>query len=106
MARLVLKGGMEVATEIPIGALRTQAGLTLGIRAENVLAGAGVPARVDVIERLGDRTLVYALLGNGETIVFAEPGAAPVRVGDTVDLSFQESAIHLFGPDGMAIRAG
>ncbi len=104
-AVLGIKGGLEIDTDIAAAALPARDGMTLGIRAEHVLPGGGLPARVDVIERLGERTLVYAVLGNGETIVYDEPGDTDARVGDAVALRFQDDSIHLFGSDGMAIRA-
>ena len=79
--------------------------LTLGVRAEHVHAGGGTSGRVDVIERLGDRTLIYAMLGDGSTIVYGEPGDTGVSIGDRVALSFDGAAVHLFDATGRAYHA-
>ena len=97
----VLGDGSRVVTGIAAGAL--DAGpFTLGIRAEDVQPGEGAPATVDVVERLGDRTLVYARAAGGQTLVYDEPGHAPVRVGDAVRVRIDGGAAHLFGPDDLA----
>ena len=97
----VLGDGSRVVTGIAAGAL-DGGPFTLGIRAEDVQPGDGAPATVDVVERLGDRTLVYARAGDGQVLVYDEPGHAPVRVGDAVRVRIDGAAAHLFGPDGLA----
>lgn len=103
-----LPDGTEIATLVPAGRLPSGE-LTLGIRAENILPGHAVPeggteARVVVIERLGERTLIYADLRDGSTVVYDEPGNVRLGIGETVRLIFDGTAAHLFGPDGVAIR--
>jgi len=92
-----------VTTDVPQSALPAGA-LTLGVRAENIHPGSGIPARVDVIERLGERTLVYANLRDGSTVVYDEAGDVRLAIGDTVQLSINGANAHLFGADGRAIR--
>jgi len=99
---IALIGGHQVVTGIPAGALAGGTGLTLGVRAEHIHAGQGMPATVDVLERLGDRTLIYARGADGQVMVYDEPGHAPVSVGDQVQLSIDGGAAHLFSPDGRA----
>ena len=103
--RVRLTDGTNMATTIPAAAARGFGPLTLGVRAEHVHAGSGSAARVDVIERLGDRTLIYAMLGDGSTIVYDEPGDAGIRIGDRVELSFDGTAVHLFDATGRAYHA-
>jgi multiple sugar transport system ATP-binding protein len=100
-----LTDGATIDSTIPAAAVRGIGPLTLGVRAENVHAGGGTAARVDVIERLGDRTLIYAVLGDGSTIVYDEPGDAGVRIGEKVELSFDGTAVHLFDATGRAYHA-
>ena len=100
----VLPGGSRAATAIPAGSLG-DGPFTLGIRAEDVQPGHGEPATVEVVERLGDRTLVYARTGDGQSLVYDEPGHAAVRVGDAVRLNVGSEAAHLFGADGRAYHA-
>ena len=103
-AAVLLPDGSLVVTGLPIAALPTTSDLTLGIRAESVIPGAGAAAKVDVIERLGERTLVYANLGDGSNVVYDEPGDVRLAVGDTVHLTFDGAAAHLFAADGQTIR--
>ena len=100
----VLRDGGRVATGVPVGAL-DGGELTLGVRAENVHAGDGAPATVDVLERLGDRTLVYARDAEGQILVYDEPGHAPVTVGDQVRVRIDGAAAHLFDAAGSAFHS-
>ena len=103
LAVACLPDGTEIATLVP--AERLPGGeLTLGIRAEHIVPGGDTEARVVVIERLGERTLIYADLRDGSTVVYDEPGDVRLAIDDTVRLTFDGSAAHLFGPDGIAIR--
>ena len=101
----VLGNGSRVFTGIAADALDAGSGLTLGVRAEHVHAGRGVPAVIDVLERLGDRTLIYVRGADGEVLVYDEPGHAAVAVGDHVDVEIDGSAVHLFDRDGRAYHA-
>ena len=98
-----LPDGARVTTAIPAAAHRPGA-LTLGVRAEHVHPGSGAPARVDVIERLGERTLVHANLQDGTTIVYDEPGDIALSVGQPVNLTIEGAASHLFDAEGMALH--
>jgi multiple sugar transport system ATP-binding protein len=98
-----LPDGTEIATLVPVDSLPSGE-LTLGIRAEHIVAGEGAEARVVVIERLGERTLIYADLRDGSTVVYDEPGTVQLDIGQTVRLAFDGAAAHLFGPDGVTIR--
>jgi len=97
----VLGGGRRVETGVPVGAL-SGGDFTLGVRAEHIHAGEGTEATVDVLERLGDRTLVYARDAQGQILVYDEPGHAPVAVGDTVRVRIEPNAVHLFDASGTA----
>jgi multiple sugar transport system ATP-binding protein len=97
-----LPDGTEIAT---VPADRLPSGdLTLGIRAEHIVPGNGAEARVVVIERLGERTLIYADLRDGSTVVYDEPGDVRLEIGQPVRLTFDGTAAHLFGSDGMTLR--
>ena len=100
----VLGNGSRVGTGIPAGSLPGP-GLTLGIRAEHIHAAPddrGTPAVIDVLERLGDRTLVYARDAGGQMLVYDEPGDARVAIGDPVRVMIDGGAAHLFDPAGRA----
>ena len=74
-------------------------------RAEHCVPGPGIPATVDVVEHLGERTLVYARLGDGAPLVYQDDGDSPVRVGDGVTLSLRRGFVHLFDASGRAHHA-
>jgi multiple sugar transport system ATP-binding protein len=97
-----LSNGVEVATTIPSFGLAGVADLTLGVRAEHVSPGQGMDAKVDVLERLGDRTLVYAALADGASLVYDEPGNVDLRIGDAIALTIDGSRAHIFDTEGRA----
>jgi multiple sugar transport system ATP-binding protein len=100
-ATLKLGDGTLVRTplapaELPSGELR------LGLRPEAVRVGGDgtTKAKVELVERLGERTLVYARLADGQAITAEAEGDSKVKIGDEVPLSIDGDAVHLFGPDG------
>ncbi|MFP5078097.1 ABC transporter ATP-binding protein [Rhizobium sp. YIM 134829] len=111
-------GGAAVAT-LPDGAvlptaIRTTPALSgaleLGIRAEAVRpARDGVApvtsGKIEVLERLGDRTLLYTRLADGSLVVAEDAGASRAAIGDTVPLAIDGSRAHLFEADGQAHHA-
>ena len=87
----------------PIGPVK------LGIRAEQVKVtspgNSPLKARTEVIERLGDRTLVHALMPDGSAIVAEDSGMSAVEHGDVVGLRIADARIHLFDETGRATHA-
>jgi multiple sugar transport system ATP-binding protein len=85
-------------------------GLVLGIRAEDIQliedGRKGIAATVDVVEHLGDRSLVHARLSNGAEIVAVASGRSKVAASDTVQLEIDGEATHIFAEDGQAWHAG
>ena len=107
-ARVKLSDGAEVGTRIAAKALPAGA-LRLGLRPEAVSVvapGAGTTdAEVQLVERLGDRTLVYAKLADGQDITASDQGNSRVTIGQKVGLSIDGAAAHLFGPDDVGHHA-
>ena len=105
-ARVSLSDGAELSTSVPRNGLAEGTPLLLGVRPENVAvvapASGTTDAKVELVERLGDRTLVYAVLGDGTEITAQDEGTSRVRIGDQVGLRIDGRAVHLFGPDGSA----
>ncbi len=101
-AVITLPDGSEVATGVTVGLVSGE--VTFGVRAENIVTGGATPARVDVIERLGERTLIYAVLRDGSTIVYDEAGDVSLSIGDTVSLAIDGVAGHLFDAAGVALH--
>ena len=103
-ATVRLGDGSEVETRILRDALPGGEGLQLGLRPESVaVAAAGsatTVAKVQLVERLGERSLVYAHLADGLQIVAEDEGLSRVKVGETVGLRIDGGAAHLFDAAG------
>jgi multiple sugar transport system ATP-binding protein len=70
--------------------------VTLGVRPGAVrFADSGLPAQVELVENLGDTTIVDCLAGE-RLVKLRSEGRPAVREGDNVHLAFERSAIHLF----------
>ena len=70
----------------------------LGVRPNNVLIGEeGYPTKVELVERLGEQTLVYFHLPGRKEYVIAEAGAGcRLLEGDKIKVSFGKEHLHLF----------
>ncbi|MDH6265927.1 multiple sugar transport system ATP-binding protein [Rhizobium sp. SG_E_25_P2] len=100
--------GLRVRTAID--AASTPAGKTaLGVRAESVgVAGPGqgdVDGVVDVLERLGDRTLVYARLPGGQVVTATAEGQSRLKIGELISLRLDGAKAHLFDETGRGWHA-
>jgi multiple sugar transport system ATP-binding protein len=104
-AVVTLRDGSRVATGVPVGSLDSAQEVELGIRAEHVGGNGGIPAKVEVIERLGDRALVYGRLADGAMVTFEEEGDVDLAIGQPVKLSFARERIHIFDGRGRAHHA-
>ena len=108
-ATVRLGDGSEVATRVPRAGLAPGAALRAGLRPEmvRVAKGAGkhTTAAVELVERLGERTLVYARLSDGLAITAEDTGDSRVQVGETIPLDIDGSAAHLFDADGRGHHA-
>jgi len=97
--------GLRIATAISAEGLASGE-FELGLRSEHVRitqpSGDAAEGVVDVLERLGERTLVYVRLGDGQQIVGSDSGDSRVRVGDRVGLTFEGNKAHLFDASGRA----
>ena len=107
-ATVRLGDGAVIRTRVPREGLPAT-GLQVGLRPETVRVAAdgeaATSAKVMLVERLGERTLVYATLSDGEAITAEDSGLSQVRIGDTVGLAIEGAAAHLFGPDGAGHHA-
>jgi multiple sugar transport system ATP-binding protein len=94
-----LPDGSTLQTRIAPGGLPAGA-LKLGIRAEAIgvtaPGGGDTNATAQVIEQLGERTLIYARLENGAVLVAQDSGSSRVAVGDRIGIKWDGGAAHLF----------
>ena len=72
-----------------------------GIRPDQiVLADKGVPAHVEVVEQLGDETIIYAKIeGHEKNIVVKSPLVSSVKSQDDVFFDFSNELVYLFDQD-------
>ena len=102
-AAVRLGDGTMIETHVPRAGL-PDGQLQIGLRPEHVRivspAGAATTATVDLVERLGERSIVYARLKDGLPVTGEDSGLTAVKVGDEVGLSIDGASAHLFGPDG------
>ncbi len=107
-ARVLLAGDTEVATRVPRQGLPAD-GLQLGLRPEAVRVmptdGAAATARVELVERLGDRTLIYAQLKDSQAITAEDEGYCRVAIGDEVGLRIDGDRAYIFAADGTGHHA-
>jgi multiple sugar transport system ATP-binding protein len=102
-ATVRLGDGTIVPTEVPRAGL-PKADLQLGLRPEHVrvvpVASGSTTATVELVERLGERSIVYARLKDGLPVTGEDGGTTTIKVGDEVGLAIDGGSAHIFGPDG------
>ena len=101
-ATLKLGDGSTVETRVPRAGLPS-GDLHLGVRPEAarvVISGATTIANVELVERLGERSLIYARLADGQPITAEDSAYSKVKMGDEVPIAIDGAAAHLFGRDG------
>lgn len=100
-------GQGPVPTSVPFAGLPREK-LTFGIRAEAARIstyGSGLEGVADVVERLGERTLVYTRLADGTTLVAEDKSVSLIQPGDTVHVTFDGNAAMVFDDSGKAYHA-
>jgi len=106
-ASFTFAGQPPVQTAVPFAGLPAT-GLTFGIRAEAARIsqdGTGIQGVVDVVERLGERTLVYTRLPDGTTLVAEDKGVSLIQPGETVHIALDGHAAMVFDDSGKAYHA-
>jgi multiple sugar transport system ATP-binding protein len=106
-ARVRLSDGAVLTTAVPAAGLAGT--MTLGLRAEAVRIAApdagATQGTAEIVERLGERTLVHVALADGSRLVAEDAGVSAVRAGDRVGLAIDASAAHLFDANGIGHHA-
>jgi alpha-glucoside transport system ATP-binding protein len=102
---MVVLDGTRVETLAATGAPGGE--VRLGVRPEDLRAvapeGAMIAGQVEIVERLGEVTLVHLSAGALGTVIAKLPGEmAPVR-GDRMGLSARREKLHVFGTDERAL---
>ncbi len=103
-ATVRLGDGSLVETRVPRKGLSQSGDLRVGLRPEAVRVGGRgknvTKGKVELVERLGERTLIYARLAGGLAITAEDEGDSKVRIGDEVPLKIDGGGAYVFGPDG------
>ena len=101
-ASLTLGDGTMVKTRVPRSALPDEDDLRIGIRPEaaRVAAKGDTKGTVELVERLGERTLIYARLSDGQPITAEDEGDSRVKIGDRVPLKIDGATAHVFDAAG------
>jgi multiple sugar transport system ATP-binding protein len=104
-----LTDGTTVETRINRAELPGNDHLQLGLRPECVtiapMSEASIEAEAILVERLGDRTLVYAKLSDGAEIIAVDRGDSAIKMGDAIGLRIDGHTAHLFASDGTGYHA-
>jgi len=106
-ARVKLGDGAALQTAVSREGL-PEGELRLGLRPEAVRVTdktATTKAKVELVERLGERTLVYARLPDGQAITAEDNAYSRLAIGDEVGLAIDGDMAHIFGPDGTGYHA-
>jgi multiple sugar transport system ATP-binding protein len=93
-----------LCTAVDAGAGIGPGPLTLGVRPDALTPSehGQLSGVVEVIERLGDRTLLHVLLADGVPVVADTPRNREPAAGSTVRLQIDTSRAHLFDAAGLA----
>ncbi len=101
----VMLGRQAVDTPARTGAPGVE--VKLGVRPEDLTAvapeGAMIAGRVEIVERLGEVTLVHLATDTGTVIAKLPGDMAPVR-GERLGLTARRDKLHVFGPDERALE--
>ena len=124
----ILTGRIESSTETSIrikldgGGAATVAGeahsvvvnqkISLGARPEDLrmttnAESAIVSGVVDIVESLGEVTLLHVKVANVDEAIIAKlPGDVSIDVGSQIHLTVENGALHLFDTDGLSLLGG
>ncbi len=100
-----LPGGAVVLTQVAARLIAGQ--LELGVRPEGLRLAADGPVTgcVELLERLGERSLAHVGLGDGTVVVAEVPVNSTLAMGETVRLRPDVDQVHLFDGAGLAHHA-
>lgn len=99
---LELDGGNLFKVPVPLAAERR---VTVGLRPEHIIIDpeGSIAGRAEIVEHLGDETIVYASIGASQPLTVKLPATARVQNGDSLRFSLHGHAASLFDENGQAI---
>jgi alpha-glucoside transport system ATP-binding protein len=108
-AVVVPEGGVPARTEVSVPDSAKGSKGMVGVRPEDLkLADGGekiFTGTIDIVEKLGEVTLIYVKSGNLEEPILAKlVGIVDVKRGDTVELAAEAKDLHVFDAKGIAYK--
>ncbi len=107
--RLRLPSGAEIASDQPCPDGLMGARVQYGVRPEDLVIANGdalafLDFRVDLVEKLGDTTVLYMNDANQEDgqVIAKEPGIVHARPGEVLAMTASPQKVHVF-KDGVAL---
>ena len=101
-----LPGGRRTTAVVDPDNKASVDGLELGIRPENLSIGEpgqGLQVQVDLVEQLGNETILYGRLVDGQAMTARLPGQAGLKAGENVWLRVADDKTIAFGADGLSL---
>lgn len=107
---VAMVAGAKITTRVAMASLPASDHWRLGLRPECVKVSpegekGGLNATVEFVERLGERTLVYAKLSDGTPVTADDAGTSRIAMGDAVHLTIDGARAHLFSGAGDGYHA-
>ena len=99
-----LDGGLRLTLPVDTGTAQKGDRVEVGIRPENTVLGAGLNARVRVLERLGGVSITHCVMDIGQRFCAVLPGDAAVAEGQTIGLAVAPADCHVFDAQGNVMR--
>jgi multiple sugar transport system ATP-binding protein len=81
--------------------------LILGIRPQHlsiVAKGGAIKGQIELVEHLGNETVLNISMVDGATLIVTVQGDAGVKVGQSLSLVIDLEQMHLFRPEGPALK--
>jgi len=108
-ATVTLPDGSMVRAAVDATAAKPGDAVTLGIRPEHVVLGAGadssVQAEVAYVERLGESSFIYTQVqGIENSVILRQEGDTAAKMGDRLTLGLAMHHCHLFNEKGRAFK--
>lgn len=79
--------------------------ITVGLRPEHIVVDStgSIAGQVEIVEHLGDETIVYASIGTSQPLTVKLPSTAKVHIGESLKFSLHGHVASLFDEAGQAI---
>ncbi len=107
LAATIDRKGISIAgVSLPLPAVAVATGsVTLGFRPEHCVIGkSGIPAKVELVERLGETGFVHARTADGSPILAEVKGDPGLAQGADVKIAPALDNLHLFDAEGVRLR--